>query len=413
MFLHFSPEVLKQRFSIIVLEAAMAADASDPAPYKALVAFTGERQEGGQIYDEARMNGFPSGDIPDEFEKDEYRFLIVAEKYQTGFDQPLLHTMYVDKQLSDVKAVQTLSRLNRSFKPWKNDTFVLDFVNTTDQIQRAFEPFYKTTILSEETDINRLNDLQDALDRAQVYTRQQVEELMERYVQGAARDQLDPILDSCSEVYRQELDADQQLEFKSRAKMFVRAYQFLVMIHNFSNPYWESLKVFLKLLLPKLPTPNDEDLARVILEGVAIDSYRAEQEATRQIRLAGGEELEPTPAITHAEPYEPQMDQLSNIIHDFNQRYSTNWTDGDRISRFLFQELPNEISQDEEYQNAKKHSDRQNARITHERKIVNKFNEIIFDHTELYRKFMDEPEFRRWLCDTLFKMDYDKEQPGA
>ena len=381
------------------------------SPYKALVAFSGEKKEDEQTLDEAKMNGFPGGEIPEMFEKDEYRFLIVAEKFQTGFDQPLLHTMYVDKVLSDVKAVQTLSRLNRCYKPWKTDTFVLDFVNSTDQIQEAFEPFYQTTILSEETDLNRLNDLQDSLDSLQIYTREQVETLMARYIGGVARDQLDPILDICAEAYRQELDEDQQIDFKAKAKMFVRTYQFLVMLQPFSNIYWESLKTFLKLLLPKLPAPADEDLARGILESVDMESYRAEQEETRHIRLSGGEELTPAPATVHAAQYEPQLALLSTILHEFNEMYQTSWTDSDRIQRFLFEELPEKIRQNEEYQNAKAYSDRQNARITHANKIRDEFQKIIFDDTELYRKFTDEHIFREWLCDTLFKMDYDQNQP--
>ncbi len=380
------------------------------SPYKALVAFTGEKKEGEQTFDEEKMNGFSSGEIPATFEKDEYRFLIVAEKYQTGFDQPLLHTMYVDKVLDDVKAVQTLSRLNRCYKPWKTDTFVLDFVNSTDQIQQAFEQYYQTTILSEETDLNRLNDLQDSLDSFQVYTREQVETLMERYVHGVARDQLDPILDTCAEAYLQELDNDQQIDFKAKAKMFVRTYQFLVMIQQFRNVYWESLRTFLKLLLPKLPAPADEDLARGILESVDMESYRAEQEETRRIRLTEGEELTPAPTTVHAGQYEPQLDLLSTILHEFNEFYQTDWTDNDRIQRFLFEELPEKIRQDEEYQNAKLYSDRQNARITHANKIRAEFQKIIMDDTELYRKFTDDETFSRWLCDTLFKMDYDQKR---
>ncbi len=383
------------------------------SPYKALVAFSGEKREGEQVYDEEKMNGLPSSDIPETFEKDEYRFLIVADKYQVGFDQPLLHTMYVDKILSDVKAVQTLSRLNRCYKPWKTDTFVLDFVNSTDQIQQAFAQFYLTTILSEETDLNRLNDLQDALDGFQVYTREQVDTFIKRYLDGVARDQLDPLLDSCAEAYRQDLDEDQQIDFKARAKMFVRAYQFLVMIQDFSNVYWESLKTFLKLLLPKLPTPNDEDLARGILESVDMESYRAEREETRRILLAGGDELEPTPPMARAGQHEAQLDLLSNILHEFNTFYNTSWNDNDRIQRFLFEELPNKISQDQEFQNARKYSDKQNAQITHERKIVQEFQKIMGDDTALYRKFADEPAFRQWLCATLFRMNYEQDQPGT
>lgn len=124
----------------------------------------------GQEYDEAKLNGFPGNDIKDEFKKNKYRFLIVANKFQTGFDQPLLHTMYVDKKLSNVRAVQTHSRLNRAYKLWKEDTFVLDFFNTVDEVKDAFEPYYTTTILSEETDANKLHDLQDSLDNSEVYT---------------------------------------------------------------------------------------------------------------------------------------------------------------------------------------------------------------------------------------------------
>lgn len=378
------------------------------SPYQALVAFSGEKQEGGQTYDEEKMNGLPSNEIPETFAKDEYRFLIVAEKFQTGFDQPLLHTMYVDKILSDVQAVQTLSRLNRCYKPWKTDTFILDFVNSTDQIQQAFEPYYTTTILSAETDLNRLNDLQDALDGFQVYTREQVTTLMERYISGVARDQLDPVLDSCAEAYRQELDDEQRIDFKTRAKMFIRTYQFLVMIQDFHNSYWESLKTFLKLLLPKLPALNDEDLTKGILASVDLESYRAEQAETRSIRLAGGEELTATPAVVRSGQREPQLDVLSAIVRQFNAFYQTNWNDSDRIEHFLFTDLPHKISLDQEYQNAKRHSDRQNARITHEKKIVSEFQKIMLDHTELYRRFTDDPAFRQWLCDTLFKMDYEQ-----
>lgn len=381
------------------------------SPIKAIVAFSGEKEDGGQVYDEARMNGFSSGDIPEEFGKDAYRFLIVAEKYQTGFDQPLLHTMYVDKVLSDVKAVQTLSRLNRSYKPWKTDTFVLDFVNTADQIQRAFEPFYRTTILSEETDINRLNDLQDELDAAQVYSREQVNELMARYIGDESRDRLDPILGACAQVYSDALDSDAQIKFKAKAKMFVRTYQFLVMIREIHKPYWESLKTFLKLLLPKLPAPNDEDLAKGVLKSTDMDSYRAERQETRAIVLAGGDALDPTPAAVGGSRYEPQVDLLSNIIYEFNERYATDWTENDLIQRFLFEDLPEHVSKDEEYQNAKKHSDRQNARITYEAKVVDTFQGIMMDHTELYRRFTDDSEFRNWVCDKLFKMDYDGQQP--
>ena len=163
------------------------------------------------------------------FKEVPYRFLIVADKYQTGYDEPLLHTMYVDKPLSGIKAVQTLSRLNRAH-PQKHDTFVLDFMNDTGIIAAAFADYYRTTILSEETDPNKLHDLKAVLDGYQVYSRSRIEDLVERYLKGADRDTLDPILDACVAIYNAELDEDGQVDFKGKAKAFARTYHFLASI---------------------------------------------------------------------------------------------------------------------------------------------------------------------------------------
>jgi type I restriction enzyme R subunit len=143
---------------------------------------------------EASLNGFASRDIADRVQEHPYRFLICADKFQTGYDEPLLHTMYVDKALSGIKAVQTLSRLNRAH-PQKHDTFVLDFMNDAATIQAGFEPYYRTTILSEETDPNKLHDLKSDLDRAGVYTVTDIDALVKSYLGGAGREKLDPILD--------------------------------------------------------------------------------------------------------------------------------------------------------------------------------------------------------------------------
>ncbi|HYN39660.1 MAG TPA: DEAD/DEAH box helicase family protein, partial [Rhodospirillales bacterium] len=175
------------------------------SPYQAIVAFSGEHEWGGGKVTEASLNGFPSNAIVEKIRQDPYRFLIVADKFQTGYDEPLLHTMYVDKPLAGIKAVQTLSRLNRAH-PKKHDTFVLDFLNDADTIQLAFEPYYRTTILSEETDPNKLHDLKTALDGAQVYSREQVQQVVELFLAGADRDTLDPILDVCVAVYAGTLD---------------------------------------------------------------------------------------------------------------------------------------------------------------------------------------------------------------
>ena len=186
--------------------------------YQAIVAFSGEHEFGGEKVTEASLNGFPAREITGKIKEDPYRFLICADKFQTGYDEPLLHTMYVDKTLSGIKAVQTLSRLNRSH-PGKHDVFVLDFLNDADTIREAFAPFYRATILADETDPNKLHDLQAALDGAGVYTPGQVEDFARRYLGGASRDQLDPILDACVEVYQRELDEDGQVDFKGKAKV--------------------------------------------------------------------------------------------------------------------------------------------------------------------------------------------------
>ena len=216
--------------------------------YQAIVAFSGEHEYGGVQVSEASLNGFPSGRIADKIQQDPYRFLICADKFQTGYDEPLLHTMYVDKILSGIKAVQTLSRLNRAH-PQKHDAFVLDFMNDADTIQEAFADYYRTTILSEETDPNKLHDLKAALDGYQVYADAEIDQLVTLYLGGADRDQLDPILDACVTVYKEQLDEDGQVDFKGKAKAFERAYGFLASILPYTHAEWEKLSIFLNFLV--------------------------------------------------------------------------------------------------------------------------------------------------------------------
>ncbi|MBP8699822.1 MAG: type I restriction endonuclease subunit R, partial [Syntrophorhabdaceae bacterium] len=234
------------------------------SPYRAIVAFSGEHEFEGKKVSEFSLNGFPSNQIADKFKEDPYRFLICADKFQTGYDEELLHTMYVDKPLSDIKAVQTLSRLNRSH-PKKHDTFILDFVNDPETIKTAFEPYYRTTILSEETDPNKLHDLKAELDSAGVYTWQEVEGFVKLYLDGVDREKLDPILDSCVSEYLDKLDEDGQVNFKGNAKAFIRVYAFLSQILPYKKRDWEILSIFLNFLVPKLPAPKEEDLSKGIL----------------------------------------------------------------------------------------------------------------------------------------------------
>ena len=215
---------------------------------------------------------------------DPYRFLVCADKFQTGYDEPLLHTMYVDKTLSGIKAVQTMSRLNRAH-PKKHDVFVLDFLNDADTIRDAFTDFYRATILAGETDPDKLHDLQADLDDAQVYSPEQIDDLVERYLGGADRDELDPILDVCVAVYVHELDEDAQVDFKGKAKAFVRTYGFLSCVLPYTNAEWEKRSIFLNFLISKLPAPEEEDLSKGILDAIDMDSYRVEKRAVQKILL--------------------------------------------------------------------------------------------------------------------------------
>lgn len=379
------------------------------SPLKAIVAFSGEHEYGGLPVTEASLNGFPSNAIPERFIEDPYRFLIVADKFQTGYDEPLLHTMYVDKALSGVKAVQTLSRLNRAH-PKKHDTFVLDFVNDAETIEASFADYYRTTLLSQETDPNKLHDLKADLDNAEVYSDQQVSELVARYLGGADRAALDPILDACAASYKDGLDEDGQVDFKGKAKAFTRTYEFLASILPYTNAEWERLSIFLNFLIPKLPAPKEEDLSKGILEAIDMDSYRVEVRTALEITLPDeNAEIDPVPATGGSFKVEPELDHLSNIIKAFNDQFGAiEWKDADKIGRVIGEEIPAKVAADPAYQNARQNSDRQNARIEHDKALGRVVTELLADHTELFKQFSDNPSFHKWLADTIFSATYER-----
>ena len=386
------------------------------SPYAPIVAFSGEHEYGGKKGTEATLNGFPSSQIPDKVQQDPYRFLIVADKYQTGYDEPLLHTMYVDKALSGIKAVQTLSRLNRAH-PQKHDTFVLDFYNDSETIQKSFEPYYRTTILSDETDPNKLHDLKSDLDGYQVYSQAQIDDLVGLYLNGADRDKLDPILDACVATYNVDLDEDGQVDFKGKAKAFVRTYGFLASILPYSNADWEKLSIFLNFLIPKLPAPKEEDLSRGILEAIDMDSYRVEVKTSLKIGLADQDaEVGPVPTSGGGRKPEPELDQLSNIIKAFNDQFGNiEWKDGDKIRKVIAEEIPAKVAADAAYQNAMKNNDKKTARIEHDAALQRVMIDLLSDHTELFKQFSDNPSFKKWLGDTIFGATYRQsaDQSGA
>jgi type I restriction enzyme R subunit len=381
------------------------------SPHRAIVAFSGEHEFGGQKVTEASLNGFPSSQIADQIREDPYRFLICADKFQTGYDEPLLHTMYVDKQLSGIKAVQTLSRLNRAH-PQKHDAFVLDFMNDVDTIQSAFADYYQATVLSEETDPNRLHDLKATLDGYQVYSEAQVDDLVALYLDGADRDRLDPILDACVATYNDDLDEDGQVAFKGTAKAFTRAYGFLASILPYTNAGWEKLSIFLNFLVPKLPAPKEEDLSKGILEAIDMDSYRVEKKAAIRVQLPDQDaEIAPVPMSGGGHRVEPELDRLSNIIKTFNDQFGNiPWTDSDRVEKLITEEIPARVAADTAYQNAMKNSDKQNARIEHDKALLRVMTALLKDDTQLFKQFSDNESFRRFLTDMVFSMTYEQPQ---
>ena len=378
------------------------------SPYKAIVAFSGEHKYQGQepALTSAAMNGFPDAKIPATFKTDPYRLLIVADMFQTGFDEPLLHTMYVDKMLYDIRAVQTLSRLNRCH-PQKHDTFVLDFYNKPAMIEEAFSRYYRTTLLSGETDPNKLYDLIATMEDYQVYSEAHVQKLVDLYLNGAERDRLDPILDACATVYK-DLATEDQIKFKSAAKAFCRTYGFLGAILPYGNADWERLSIFLNLLIPKLPSPRDDDFSEGILDVIDLDSYRLEAQECMSIKLEDADsEVPPVPAGKTGHIVNPEMDLLSIILNDFNDMFGNiNWNDADNVRRQIL-EIPDMVAKDERYQNAMKNSDEQNARMESERALQQVIFAIMADNMELFKQFQDNPSFKKWLSDLVFNMTYE------
>jgi type I restriction enzyme R subunit len=373
------------------------------SPYSAIVAFSGEHDFGYGKVTESSLNGFPSSEISDRIQEEPYRFLICADKFQTGYDEPLLHTMYVDKALSGIKAVQTLSRLNRA-RPDKHDVFVLDFQNDVDGITQSFADYYRTTVLSEETDPNKLHDLKAALDGWQVYSPEQVEEFSSLFLGGAERDKLDPILDACVAVYLSRLDEDGQVDFKGKAKAFARTYDFLASILPYSNPAWEKLSILLNFLIPKLPAPKDDDLSKGILESIDMDSYRVEKQAMQKLVLPDDDAvIEPVPVDGGGRMAEPELDRLSNILKSFNEQFGTLFEDADRVARRLREDIAPKVAADVAYQNAKLNTPL-TARIAHDNALNKAMLELLRDDTEVYKQFVQNPSFKRFVTDMVFGM---------
>ena len=308
--------------------------------------------------------------------------------------------MYVDKKLGGVNAVQTLSRLNRSH-PLKKDTFVLDFANTAEDIEKAFKPYFESTILGEATDPNKLFDLQDALDNFQVYAKEQVFEFSEKILANVPVDQLHAMLDTSSEIFRNDLAEEQQADFRAKVKTYVRLYIFLSQIVPFENPYLERLYIFLNHLQNKLGGDTPIDLAQGILDNIDMDSYRLQLEATTNIVMEQGEDLKPIPTDMRGGSSEPEIDRLSNILQTFNDRYGTQFEDADKV-RQMAENIANDVAKNKELISSIQHSDDQNARITSDKVVGEELLKHITTNFDLYKLYSDNKEFKEDFSAMMF-----------
>ena len=371
------------------------------SPYKAIVAFSGSKEYGGKTVTEADINGFPSKDIEENMEHDPYRILVVADKFQTGYDQPLLHTMYVDKVLTDVKAVQTLSRLNRCH-PKKRDTFVLDFCNDAEIIQQSFQRFYKTTILSKETDPNKLNDLITEIEETNLYTEDEVAEVNEKYWKGAPREEIDPIVNLAVERFRA-LDDNAKIRCKSSMKSFCRTYPFIAAVMPFKSIEWEELNTYYALLITKLPKLKTEDFTEGLIDAIDFDQYRIIKNEEQKIELENKDtEIDPIPVGGSKAPQEPDMAKLSDILDDFN---SINWQNIELAKKQL-DELPERLATDDTFVNAAKNSNKETAMQQCASSLMMIVAQMLSENTEFCRNYLDNPDFMNFINQRVFETVY-------
>ena len=372
--------------------------------YKALVAFSGTVHDGGMEYTESKMNGFSETQTAETFKQSQYRILIVANKFQTGFDQPLLHTMYVDKKLGGVNAVQTLSRLNRTH-PGKNETMVLDFVNDAEELQTAFAPYYEKTLLSEGTDPNLLYDLQMKLANFQFYSEDEINRFAALYfdVKGT-QDKLYAALEPVVERYKEAHD-EEKAEFKGHLTDYVRLYAFLSQIITFVDTDLEKLYVFGRLLLRKLPTTL-ERLPVEIQQNIDIESYRIKQTSKGKIQLPRGiTELEPISAKEIYSLGPDELEPLSQIIRDLNEHFGTDFTEDDKL---CIHEIEQRLASNPALEASVRVNPPESARLTFDHVVNDLLQDMVDGHFKFYKQVNDDPEFAKTLLDWLFERYLDR-----
>ncbi|EMJ0666008.1 type I restriction endonuclease subunit R [Campylobacter upsaliensis] len=367
--------------------------------YQALVAFSGVKEMEGRSYSEVGLNGFSEAMLKDEFKKDNYRFLIVAQKYQTGFDEPLLHTMYVDKRLESINAVQTLSRLNRICKN-KEDTCVLDFVNTHEEIGKSFSTFYGQTYLKEPTNIDNIYTLKSELFDYGIYTQDELNSFIEAIRKEQDENKIHSKLDNMIKEYNAKSD-DEKTKFYTKAKVYLREYSFLAQILPFNDIELEKLSILLKMLIAKIVPPRTEDLAKGILNNVDLNSIRIILESKKDISLSSNGELSPAGADSSSKK-EVELERLSNIVREFNTKFgSVDFGTNEKIAKELM-DLKDDIAKEQTFRDSL--GDEQNARRLFADIFKIQYLQFFKRNKDFFTQLDNKEEFKERVSNVIYEM---------
>ena len=379
-----------------------------------LVAFSGEIKDYGVNYTEEGMNKTKTGErisekaLPEAFHSDDYQILIVAEKYQTGFDEPLLHTMFVDKKLSGVKAVQTLSRLNRTARG-KQDTFVLDFVNSAEEIKEAFEPYYEETVLLEETNPNVVYDLKNTLDEYRVYQQAEIDKFAEIFYSG--KEQSADDLGRLQGTIRPALDryvalaVEKKDLFKSTLARFNRIYAFITQVCRLFDKNLHKFSVYAKFLAMQLPKADIEEVN--VDDKVLLEYYRLEKDFDGAVELKGTEEGF-TPITGEAGRREKKKDPLTVLIDKINKRYGTNFTEMDKV----LVQMENDYAAQDKWQSYAKNNDRKTFMLLFEKDFPNMAAQRYEQNDDFFVRMFSDPDMMKQVMETVGSVLYERLRKG-
>jgi type I restriction enzyme, R subunit len=383
-------------------------------PFGVLVAFSGTVAIKEQKFTEESMNAPGTGDIGEAFKSPMQRILVVANKFQTGFDQPLLHTMYVDKKLGGVAAVQTLSRLNRIFPPLKQDTMVLDFVNEQEVIRASFQDYYQRTDLEGATDPNKLYNLKYTLEQMRVFTTEDVEEFAQMFIaEKVTSEKLQPFFQRIVDTGYANLGSEhigkpdyekQRLvakdKFRKETARYVRQYTFISQIMTFTDAALEKFYLFAKLLLKKLPYEK-QTLPREVMDMVDMEKYRTQEEQNGSIILAQEDAaLRPTPDDGHRGKTEEAKEKLRVVVEKLNQDYGIAFDEADRVVSAIKQKLEGDETLRAAFQT-------NSIEFLRRQKLKDSINEAFLSNVDEFLSFMSktetDPAFGKFFFSEMFK----------